>query len=273
VWGQGVTFTATVTGSGSPTGVVTFSDGPTSIGQGTLSTIAGKTTASFSTSSLAVASHAITASYAGDSTFQASSASLGQTVAKAGSTTAVTSSLNPSVWGKSVTLTATVAASAPGAGTPTGTVQFQIDGSDAGSAVGVSTSGGVTTAAFSTTSLAVGSHTITASYSGDDSLTLPILSVGGRGVISVASHLVGPDIQEMVRAYERGDTRKALQLHLRLFALYKVLFITTNPVPLKAALNLSGFRVGKPRLPLVEATAKEKEQIQAVLTDLALVAV
>jgi 4-hydroxy-tetrahydrodipicolinate synthase len=110
-------------------------------------------------------------------------------------------------------------------------------------------------------------------YSGDDSLTLPILSVGGRGVISVASHLVGPDIQEMVRAYERGDTRKALQVHLRLFGLYKVLFITTNPVPLKAALNLSGFRVGKPRLPLVEATAKEKEQIQTVLKDLALAAV
>lgn len=110
-------------------------------------------------------------------------------------------------------------------------------------------------------------------YSGDDSLTLPILSVGGRGIISVASHLVGPDIQEMVQAYERGDVRKAAQVHLRLFPLFKVLFITTNPVPVKAALNLSGFRVGKPRLPLVEATAKEREQIQAVLKDLALVTV
>ncbi len=110
-------------------------------------------------------------------------------------------------------------------------------------------------------------------YSGDDSLTLPILSVGGRGVVSVASHLVGADIQEMVRAYERGDARKALQIHLRLFSLFKVLFITTNPVPVKAALNLSGFRVGKPRLPLVEATAKEQEQIQTVLKELALVTV
>ncbi len=110
-------------------------------------------------------------------------------------------------------------------------------------------------------------------YSGDDSLTLPILAVGGCGIVSVASHLVGPDIQEMVRAYERGDTRNALQIHLRLFSLFKVLFITTNPVPVKAALNLSGFRVGGPRLPLVEATAKEKEQIQAVLRELALVAV
>lgn len=110
-------------------------------------------------------------------------------------------------------------------------------------------------------------------YSGDDSLTLPILAVGGRGIVSVASHLAGREIAEMVRAYEQGDVRKALEIHIRLFPLFKVLFITTNPVPLKAALNMSGFAVGKPRLPLVEATAKEKEQIGAVLKELALVAV
>jgi len=110
-------------------------------------------------------------------------------------------------------------------------------------------------------------------YSGDDSLTLPILSVGGTGVVSVASHLAGTDIQEMVRAYERGDVRRALQLHLRLLPLFKVLFITTNPVPVKAALNMRGFRVGPPRLPLVEATPKEQEQIAAVLKELALVPV
>lgn len=110
-------------------------------------------------------------------------------------------------------------------------------------------------------------------YSGDDSLTLPILSVGGSGVVSVAAHLVGREISEMVKTYERGDVGKALSIHIRLFPLFKVLFITTNPVPLKAALNLSGVNVGKPRLPLVEATAKEKEQIQSVLKDLALAAV
>jgi len=110
-------------------------------------------------------------------------------------------------------------------------------------------------------------------YSGDDSLTLPILSVGGTGIVSVAAHLVGREILEMVRTYERGDVRKALSIHIRLFPLFKVLFITTNPVPLKAALNLSGFNVGKPRLPLVEATAKEKEQIQSVLKELALAGV
>lgn len=105
-------------------------------------------------------------------------------------------------------------------------------------------------------------------YSGDDSLTLPILAVGGTGIVSVASHLVGPQIQQMVRAYEQGEVARALQLHLRLLPLFKVLFITTNPVPLKAALNLTGFKVGKPRLPLVEATPREKEQIQAVLSEL-----
>ena len=110
-------------------------------------------------------------------------------------------------------------------------------------------------------------------YSGDDSLTLPILAVGGTGIVSVASHLAGRDISDMVRAYEQGDVGKALAIHLKLFPLFKVLFITTNPVPLKAALNLSGFTVGKPRLPLVEATAKEKEQISAVLKELALVPV
>jgi len=102
-------------------------------------------------------------------------------------------------------------------------------------------------------------------YSGDDSLTLPILAVGGTGIVSVASHLAGREIQQMVRAFEQGEVREALRLHLRLLPLFKVLFITTNPVPLKSAMNMSGFNVGKPRLPLVEATAKEKEQIQTVL--------
>src|SRR5205823_1398883 len=75
------------------------------------------------------------------------------------------SSANPSVSGQSVTFTATVSDSAPG--TPTGTVQFVIDGSSAGSPVNVSTTGGVTTATFSTATLAVGTHTVSATYSGD----------------------------------------------------------------------------------------------------------
>ena len=110
-------------------------------------------------------------------------------------------------------------------------------------------------------------------YSGDDSLTLPMLAVGGTGVISVASHLVGNEIGQMIRAFFAGDVRTALQIHMKLWPLFKVLFITTNPVPLKAALRLAGFDVGMPRLPLVEATPKEHEQIRAVLQELSLLPV
>lgn len=107
-------------------------------------------------------------------------------------------------------------------------------------------------------------------YSGDDSLTLPLLAVGGTGVVSVASHLAGREIKAMIQAYQAGDVRQAQTLHFRLWPLFKVLFITTNPVPVKAALALSGFDVGGLRLPLVEATAKEREAIGAVLKELAL---
>ncbi len=110
-------------------------------------------------------------------------------------------------------------------------------------------------------------------YSGDDSLTLPMLAVGGTGVVSVASHLAGEEIGKMIRAFHAGDISTALALHLRLWPLFKVLFITTNPVPLKAALRLAGFDAGAPRLPLVEATPKEQEQIRAVLGELALLPV
>jgi 4-hydroxy-tetrahydrodipicolinate synthase len=110
-------------------------------------------------------------------------------------------------------------------------------------------------------------------YSGDDSLTLPLLAVGGTGVVSVASHLAGREIKAMIQAYQAGDIRQAQALHFRLWPLFKVLFITTNPVPVKAALALSGFDVGSLRLPLVDATAKEREQIGAVLKELALIPV
>lgn len=105
-------------------------------------------------------------------------------------------------------------------------------------------------------------------YSGDDSLTLPILALGGKGVISVLSHLAGERIKEMINAYTSGNTTLATDIHLELFPLFKGMFITTNPVPIKAALNLLGWDAGKPRLPLVEATAAEKESIKKLLEDL-----
>lgn len=108
-------------------------------------------------------------------------------------------------------------------------------------------------------------------YSGDDSLTLPKLAVGAVGVVSVAGNLVPGEIQKMIRAFFAGQIVEALRIHRRLWPLFKVLFITTNPVPVKAAMRLAGFDCGKVRLPLVDATPKEEEQIAAVLRALALV--
>jgi len=109
-------------------------------------------------------------------------------------------------------------------------------------------------------------------YSGDDSLTLPMLAVGGYGIISVASHVAGKMIKQMVEAYVAGDVATAKDLHIKLFPLFKVMFITTNPVPVKAALELIGIKAGPPRLPLVKATAQEIEAIRKVLVDLNILA-
>jgi len=102
-------------------------------------------------------------------------------------------------------------------------------------------------------------------YSGDDSLTLPMMSLGAKGVVSVAAHVAGLRIKEMVNAYMAGNTTMATKIHLELFPVFKGLFVTTNPAPVKAALNMLGWQVGDPRLPLVMATAEEKESVKAVL--------
>lgn len=81
-------------------------------------------------------------------------------------------------------------------------------------------------------------------YSGDDALTLPVLSVGGVGIISVAAHIAGRKIKEMVTAYERGEVAKAAQINMELGPLNRALFANTNPIMVKAACNLLGFKVG-----------------------------
>ena len=164
VFGHSVTFTATVKaaspGSGTPTGSVTFMDGLTALGSATLS--GGK--ASFKTSSLAAGSQAITAVYGGDGNFITSkSAALTQKVQRDATTTNLKSSAHPSVFGQSVTFTATVKAASPGSGTPSGTVTFYNGSTTLGSA----TLGGTGTASFTTSSLSVGSHSIKVSYGGD----------------------------------------------------------------------------------------------------------
>ena len=105
-------------------------------------------------------------------------------------------------------------------------------------------------------------------YSGDDALTLPMLAVGAAGVVSVASHLAGPEISAMIRAFLAGDLAKALALHEQLLPLCKALFCTTNPIPVKAALELCGWPVGAPRLPLLSATADVRQRLSETLAAL-----
>ncbi|NJL97969.1 MAG: 4-hydroxy-tetrahydrodipicolinate synthase [Synechococcaceae cyanobacterium SM2_3_2] len=109
-------------------------------------------------------------------------------------------------------------------------------------------------------------------YAGDDSLTLPMLALGARGVVSVASHLVGSQIQAMIRAYRQGDTGLACKIHLELFPLFKALFIETNPVPVKAALALQGWSVGSVRTPLISMSSEQVRVVQDVMLQLSLLA-
>ncbi len=105
-------------------------------------------------------------------------------------------------------------------------------------------------------------------YSGDDPMTLPILSVGGVGVVSVASQIAGKEIKKMINAYFNGDVQLACRIHQQLFPLFKGIFISSNPIPIKEALNLKGFNVGNPRLPLSHLNAEQKEKLVRVLEEL-----
>ena len=102
-------------------------------------------------------------------------------------------------------------------------------------------------------------------YSGNDSDTYPILALGGYGVISVASHLVGVQIKDMIQESLDGKFQEAAKIHRHLLPLINALFIVSNPIPVKWALNYVGFPVGKPRLPLVEPDKKSTDLIQATL--------
>jgi len=102
-------------------------------------------------------------------------------------------------------------------------------------------------------------------WSGDDVSTLPILSLGGYGIVSVASHLVGRQIQEMIEHHLDGRPGQAAAIHRRLRPFFNALFVTTNPIPVKYALGRVGFPVGRPRLPLVEVDEKSAAVIDAQL--------
>lgn len=99
-------------------------------------------------------------------------------------------------------------------------------------------------------------------YSGDDSLTLPVLALGGKGIVSVASHIVGDAMKEMIEAFNRGDIEKAGAIHRKLLPTFKALFSAPSPAPLKAVLNLTGIPVGDVRLPLVPLNEEQVEVLK-----------
>jgi len=184
VFGQPVTFTAVVSPAqpGTPTGTVTFLDGGSPIGSGTLTVVGGVDRATLTTPALAVGSHTITATYGGNSSFNASNNNgnpLTQVVNKANTTTSVTSSMNPSRFNQPVTFAAAVLPVQPGAGTPGGSVTFL----DGGVPIGMGTlNGGVAT--FTASALAPGSHTITTSFPGNGNFN------GGSGSLTGNPQLV-----------------------------------------------------------------------------------
>jgi len=105
-------------------------------------------------------------------------------------------------------------------------------------------------------------------YSGDDGLTLPVLAVGGTGVISVAGHIVGKQMKEMVTAFFQGDLAKAQAIHVELHPFFRAIFVTTNPIPIKTAVNLIGLNAGPLRLPMVKATDSEVDYIKKAMQDI-----
>jgi 4-hydroxy-tetrahydrodipicolinate synthase len=102
-------------------------------------------------------------------------------------------------------------------------------------------------------------------YSGDDALTLPLLSIGGTGIISVSSHIIGNEMQNMINQFKNGDVTGAATLHRNLLPIMKAMFAAPNPTPVKAALNMRGIPVGGVRLPLIPLNNEEERALQATL--------
>ncbi len=105
-------------------------------------------------------------------------------------------------------------------------------------------------------------------YSGDDSLTLPMMSLGARGVVSVASHLFGSEIKSMIRNYKTGEFLAAVNMHKKLYPAFRKLFMAPNPVPVKTALAHKGLIEDFVRRPLVELSSIEKKELFMVLDEI-----
>ncbi|TML09814.1 MAG: 4-hydroxy-tetrahydrodipicolinate synthase [Actinobacteria bacterium] len=108
-------------------------------------------------------------------------------------------------------------------------------------------------------------------YAGDDNIVYPFLELGGRGGVCVHTHVVGPQVKEMIRRFREGDAEGAKRIHEELAPAYELLGVTTGPIQIKAALNLLGQDVGGLRLPLVEASEEERTRIRDCLERLGVV--
>ena len=108
-------------------------------------------------------------------------------------------------------------------------------------------------------------------YSGDDNLTLPLLSVGGHGIVSVASHLIGEEIKTMINEFKNGNPEKASEINKKLLPIFNGIFVSTNPIPVKAALNMIGKNTGNVRPPLNELTKSEEQNLKDVLQNMDLI--
>ncbi|NLJ40742.1 MAG: 4-hydroxy-tetrahydrodipicolinate synthase [Clostridiales bacterium] len=108
-------------------------------------------------------------------------------------------------------------------------------------------------------------------YSGDDAFTLPVMCAGGYGIVSVAAQVAGKQMRQMVDAFAKGDIDRAANVHQRLNPLINALFMTTNPIPVKAALKIMGRDAGGLRLPLTEADEKVKEALKKELRTLGII--
>jgi ELWxxDGT repeat protein len=186
VFGQVVSFTVGVSvllpGQGTPTGMVTFKDGTATFGSIMLN---GVGRATFTTAALSRGNHAISANYGGDGHFLSSAyLGFGQAVQKAATTTTVTASANPAVVNTAVTLTASLAATSPGAGIATGTVTFK----DITTVLATVMLNGTGQQTFSTSGLAVGTHAITATYGGDNNFTGSVSAIFAETITATGAH-------------------------------------------------------------------------------------
>lgn len=103
--------------------------------------------------------------------------------------------------------------------------------------------------------------------SGDDALTLPLLSVGGHGVISVAANIIPKDVKAMITAFNSGDIKKAQAMHHKMFPLVKAMFVETNPIPVKAAMAIMGLIDDEIRLPMTKLSAEAAVKLKKAMKD------